>query len=68
MNMDEITEMIAQMGIEMQQRREEIEDATEIALALRSDFDELLTMVLNLDPATTEMLDNYALYLTNKWC
>lgn len=68
MNMDEITEMIAQMGIEMQQRREEIEDATEIALALRSDFDELLTMVLNLDPATTEMLDNYALYLANKWC
>ena len=67
MNIDDITEMIAQMGMEMQLRRKEIEDATEIALALRSDFDELIYMVLNLDPASTKRLDDYALYLKEKW-
>jgi len=67
MNIDDITEMIAQMGMEMQLRRKEIEDATEIALALRSDFDELIYMVLNLDPSSTKRLDDYALYLKEKW-
>ena len=66
MNIDDITEMIAQMGMEMQLRRKEIEDATEIALALRSDFDELIYMVLNLDPSSTKRLDDYALYLKEK--
>lgn len=47
MNIDEITDMIAQMGTEMQQRRVEIEEATMLALALRKDFDKLLNMVLS---------------------
>ena len=47
MNMDELTDMIAQMGTEMQQRRVEIEEATMLALALRKDFDKLLNMVLS---------------------
>lgn len=67
MNLDELTDMIGQMGIEMQNRRDEIVEVTEVALALRNDFDELITMVLNLDPGTTEMLDDYALYLKEKW-
>jgi hypothetical protein len=67
MNLDELTDMIAQMGIEMQNRREEIAEVTEVALALRSDFDELIYMVLNLDPASTQRLDDYALYLKEKW-
>lgn len=67
MNLDELTDMIAQMGIEMQNRREEIVEVTEIALALRSDFDELIYMVLNLDPSSTKRLDDYALYLKEKW-
>jgi hypothetical protein len=67
MNLDELTDMIAQMGIEMQNRREEIVEVTEIALALRSDFDQLIYMVLNLDPSSTKRLDDYALYLKEKW-
>ena len=67
MNLDELTDMIAQMGIELQNRREEIAEVTEVALALRSDFDELIYMVLNLDPASTKRLDDYALYLKEKW-
>ena len=67
MNLDELTDMIAQMGIEMQNRREEITEVTEVALALRSDFDELIYMVLNLDPSSTKRLDDYALYLKEKW-
>jgi hypothetical protein len=67
MNLDELTDMIAQMGIEMQNRREEIAEVTEVALALRSDFDELIYMVLNLDPSSTKRLDDYALYLKEKW-
>tara|TARA_R110001592_G_C12959618_1_gene732170 strand:+ start:83 stop:253 length:171 start_codon:yes stop_codon:yes gene_type:complete len=55
------------MGIEMQNRRDEIVEVTEVALALRSDFDQLIYMVLNLDPASTERLDDYALYLKEKW-
>lgn len=67
MNLDELTDMIAQMGIEMQNRREEIAEVTEVALALRSDFDQLIYMVLNLDPSSTKRLDDYALYLKEKW-
>lgn len=68
MNLDELTDMIAQMGIEMQNRREEIVEATEIALALRSDFDQLIYMVLaHKDAGATERLDDYALYLKEKW-
>ena len=44
-----------------------VAEVTEVALALRSDFDELIYMVLNLDPASTKRLDDYALYLKEKW-
>lgn len=65
MNIDDITEMIAQMGMEMQLRRKEIEDATEIALALRSDFDELIAMVLRNEQWIK--IQDYADYLSQKW-
>lgn len=65
MNLDELTDMIGQMGIEMQNRRDEIAEVTEIALALRSDFDELISMVLRNEPRAR--LNDYANYLKQKW-
>ena len=65
MNLDELTDMIGQMGIEMQNRRDEIVEVTEIALALRSDFDELISMVLRNEPRAR--LNDYANYLKQKW-
>ena len=65
MNLDELTDMIAQMGIEMQNRREEIAEVTEVALALRSDFDELISMVLRQEPWVR--INDYANYLKQKW-
>jgi len=65
MNMDELTDMIAQMGIEMEKRREEILEATDIALALRSDFDELISMVLRREQWAK--IHDYVELLKQKW-
>ena len=65
MNMDELTDMIAQMGIEMEKRREDILEATDIALALRSDFDELISMVLRGEQWAK--IHDYAELLKQKW-
>jgi hypothetical protein len=65
MNMDELTDMIAQMGIEMEKRREEIVEATDIALALRSDFDELISMVCRCEQWAK--IHDYAELLKQKW-
>lgn len=65
MNIDEITDMIAQMGTEMQQRRVEIEEATMLALALRKDFDELISMVLRREQWAK--IHDYAELLKQKW-
>ena len=65
MNMNELTDMIAQMGIEMEKRREEIKEATDIALALRSDFDELISMVLRREQWAK--IHDYAELLKQKW-
>jgi hypothetical protein len=65
MNMDELTDMIAQMGIEMEKRREEIKEATDIALALRSDFDELISMVLRREQWAK--IHDYVELLKQKW-
>ena len=65
MNIDEITDMIAQMGTEMQQRRVEIEEATMLALALRKDFDELISMVLRQEQWVK--IFDYADYLNQTW-
>ena len=65
MNRDELTDMIAQMGIEMEKRREEILEATDIALALRSDFDELISMVLRREQWAK--IHDYVELLKQKW-
>ena len=65
MNMDELTDMIAQMGIEMEKRREEILEATDIALALRKDFDELISMVLRREQWAK--IHDYVELLKQKW-
>ena len=65
MNMDELTDMIAQMGIEMEKRREDILEATDIALALRSDFDELISMVLRREQWAK--IHDYVELLKQKW-
>ena len=65
MNLDELTDMIAQMGIEMEKRREEILEATDIALALRKDFDELISMVLRQEQWVK--IFDYADYLNQTW-
>jgi hypothetical protein len=65
MNIDEITDMIAQMGTEMQQRRVEIEEATMLAMALRKDFDELISMVLRQEQWVK--IFDYADYLKQTW-
>jgi len=63
--MDELTDMIAQMGIEMEKRREDILEATDIALALRSDFDELISMVLRREQWAK--IHDYVELLRQKW-
>ena len=65
MNMNELTDMIAQMGIEMEKRRVEIVEATDIALALRSDFDELISMVLRREQWAK--IHDYVELLRQKW-